>query len=172
RLAAQREAEQRAAADALGVEEVIFLRYPDGLLENTLDLRRRLAGILRSHRPHIVGAIDPWRHYQLHPDHRAAGYAALDAIYAAREWNIFPEQLANHADPWRVSEVYLFWTDHADHWEDITDTIDKRIAALACHVSQVGEDKTKLDERIRERSAKCGEAPGYGYAEEFKKIKF
>ena len=76
-LAAKRETEQRAAADALGVKEVIFLRHPDGLLENSLGLRREVAGYIRNLKPHIVAAIDPWRHYQLHPDHRAAGLAAF-----------------------------------------------------------------------------------------------
>ena len=75
RLAAVRESEQRAAAAELGVEQVIFLRHPDGILENTLELRRQLTASSAQHRPHIVLTIDPWRHYQLHPDHRAAGQA-------------------------------------------------------------------------------------------------
>lgn len=170
-LAALREREQRAAAAALGVKDVIYLRYADGILENTLALRGQLASLLRRHKPHIVFAIDPWRHYQLHPDHRAAGFAALDAIFAAREWNIFAEQLIEDEDPWRVKQVYLFWSDNADHWEDVSDTIGRRIEALACHVSQVGSDTAKLDERIRERAVKAGEKPGYAYAEEFKLIK-
>jgi LmbE family N-acetylglucosaminyl deacetylase len=116
RLATQRESEQRAAAADLGVEEVVFPRYPDGMLENTMELRRQLAALLRDRRPNIVIAIDPWRHYQLHPDHRAAGMGALDALYAAREWHIFPEQLVEGIDPWRVKEVYLFWTDAPDYW--------------------------------------------------------
>ncbi|MBI3958126.1 MAG: PIG-L family deacetylase [Chloroflexi bacterium] len=171
-LADKREAEQRAAAAELGVQEVIFLRHPDGLLENSPGLRRELAGYIRRLKPHIVAAIDPWRHYQLHPDHRAAGMGALDAIWSAREWNIFPEQITNGEDPWRVSEVYLFWTDNADHYEDVTDFVDARIAALACHVSQVGEDREKLAQRIRERTAKTGEEAGMAHAESFKLIKF
>ena len=171
-LANKREAEQRAAAAELGVQEVIFLHHPDGLLENSLGLRRELAGYIRRLKPHIVAAIDPWRHYQLHPDHRAAGIAAIDAVWSAREWNIFPEQITHGEDPWRVSEVYLFWTDNADHYEDVTDFVDARIAALACHVSQVGEDREKLAQRIRERTAKTGEEAGLPHAESFKLIKF
>ena len=72
-LATRREQEQRNAAAVLGVKEVIYLRYPDGILENTLALRARLAHLIRLHKPHILFAIDPWRHYQLAPDHRAAG---------------------------------------------------------------------------------------------------
>lgn len=171
-LAALREEEQQAAARDLGVEQVIFLRYPDGVLENTLELRRRLASLIRQHRPHIVITIDPWRRYQLHPDHRAAGQAALDAIYSAREWHIFPEQLVGEVEPWRVREVYLFWTDRADYWEDISESIERRISALARHASQVGVDMERLAERIREWTREMGEEPGYKHAEAFKRIQF
>lgn len=169
-LAALREAEQRAAAADLGVQQVIFLRYPDGILENTLELRRQLAGLIRQHQPHIVMTIDPWRHYQLHPDHRAAGQAALDAVYAAREWYIFPEQLVDGVDPWRVQEVYLFWTDSPDYWEDITCCIEARIAALARHASQVGANHSELAQRIRQRAEEAGRQPGFAFAEAFKRI--
>ena len=171
KLATLREQEQRAAAKELGVQEVVFLRYADGIVENTLALRAQLAGILRKYKPHVVLAIDPWKTYQLHPDHRAAGYAALDAIYAAREWNIFAEQLVGDEDPWRVRQTYLFWTDNPDHWEDVSGTIQKRVNALAHHESQVGTDREKLDKRIRERAQKAGDPVGYEYAEEFKLIK-
>lgn len=172
KLAARREEEQRAAAQELGVQKVIFLRHPDGLLENTLELRRELASLIRQARPNIVVTIDPWRHYQLHPDHRAAGLGALDAIYAAREWYVFPEQLVEGVDPWRVKEAYLFWTENPDYWEDISDCIETRITALARHASQVGVDTTQLDERIRERARESGEKPGYAYAEAFKRFQF
>jgi LmbE family N-acetylglucosaminyl deacetylase len=171
-LATNREEEQRAAARELGVEKVIFLRHPDGILDNTLELRRQLAHIIRMHKPHIVMAIDPWRHYQLHPDHRAAGYAALDGVWAAREWHIFAEQLIGDEEPWRVKEIYLFWTDSPDYHEDVTETVGKRITALTRHASQVGPDHAKLDERIRERARKVGEKYNVEYAEEFKRIQF
>ena len=172
RLAAQREEEQRAAAQDLGVEEVVFLRHPDGLLQNTLELRWQLSNMIRHHRPHIVMTIDPWRHYQLHPDHRAAGQAALDAIYAAREWCIFPEQLVGEVEPWRVREVYLFWTGEADYWEDITCCMDARISALTRHASQVGLRMENLAERVRDRSRETGEKAGYEFAEGFKRFEF
>lgn len=171
-LATLREQEQRNAADVLGVKHVVYLRYADGILENTLALRARLAHIIRQDKPHIIFAIDPWRHYQLAPDHRAAGYASLDALWAAREWHIFAEQLYGDEAPWRVSRAYLYWTDNADHFEDITDTIDKKIQALACHVSQVGTDIRQLDERMRERARLTGEPHNMPYAEGFKLINF
>jgi LmbE family N-acetylglucosaminyl deacetylase len=151
---------------------VIFLRHPDGLLVNNLELRRQVCNLLRHHRPHVVMTIDPWRRYQLHPDHRAAGQAALDAIYAAREWYVFPEQLVGEIEPWRVREVYLFWTDQPDHWEDVETCLDRRIAALARHASQVGLDLERLEERIWKRAREAGEAGGYTCAEAFKRFEF
>jgi LmbE family N-acetylglucosaminyl deacetylase len=172
RLAAMREDEQRAAAAELGVQEVVFLHRPDGLLENTLDLRRELCALIRYRRPRILLTIDPWRHYQLHPDHRAAGQAALDALYAAREWFVFPEQLLRDAVPWHVKEAYLFWTDNADYWEDVTDYLDARIAALALHASQVGLNFEKLAERARNQAREAGQRAGCTYAEAFKRFAF
>jgi LmbE family N-acetylglucosaminyl deacetylase len=171
-LATLRETEQRAAAKVAGVKEVLFLRYPDGILENTMMLRSRLTHIIRERKPEIVFAIDPWKHYQLAPDHRSAGMASLDAIWAAREWNIFPEQLNADEEPWRVREAYLYWTDNADHWEDVSDAMDTFIEALACHESQVGTDREKLASRMRERKEEVGKEKGLAYAESFKKLTF
>ncbi len=167
-LATMRESEQRAAAHELGIKEVIFLRHPDGVLEYNVELRRQVTHIIRKLKPHIVMAIDPWRHYQLHPDHRAAGFAALDAAWSAREWHIFGEQLVGDEEPWRIKEIYLFWTENADHFE----TVGKRVAALTHHASQVGTDHQRLDERMRERLRQVGEKYNCEYAEEFKLIKF
>lgn len=172
RLAGLREEEQLAAARELGVEQVIFLRHPDGLLENTLELRRQLSNLIRQHKPHILVTIDPWRRYQLHPDHRAAGQAALDAMYAAREWGIFPEQLVNDMEPWHVREAYLFWTDSADYWEDISESIETRISALARHSSQVGLKMEELAKRIRNWTHEMGEEAGHEHAEAFKRLQF
>ncbi|MCD6520406.1 MAG: PIG-L family deacetylase [Anaerolineae bacterium] len=168
-VAAQREEEQRAAAQELGVRSVLFLHYPDGLLENTIELRRRLCELIRTLRPDILITIDPWRPYQLHPDHRAAGQAALDAAWAAREWYIFPEQLIDR-DPWAVKEIYLFWTDNPDHWEDVSESMDRRIKALQRHSSQVGNRIEAVAKRIRQAAEETGRPLGYRYAEAFKRI--
>ncbi len=169
-VAAKREREQRAAAQELGVRSVQFLHYPDGMLENTMELRRQLCGIIRALKPDILLTIDPWRRYQLHPDHRAAGQAALDAVWAAREWYLFPEQLVD-GEPWRVKEIYLFWTDSPDYWEDVTDSIDRRIAALTQHNSQVIGRMENIAERIRKGAAETGKEHGCQYAEAFHRIK-
>ncbi len=173
RLAARREKEQAEAAAKLGVRDLIFLRHPDGMLENTMALRRELAGVIRRKRPHAVFTIDPWRHYQTHPDHRAAGLAALDAVYAAKEVNLFAEQLVHGVEPWRVKEVYLFWTDAPDYWEDISGSINRRIAALLRHSSQVGRDSKGHDAWTRNLSRETAQKAGlaYEYAEAFKLLK-
>ena len=146
-----------------------FLRYPDGMLQNSMELRRHLCGLIRQMKPDVLLTIDPWRRYQLHPDHRAAGQAALDAVYAAREWHLFPEQLGD-GEPWRVKEIYLFWSDQPDHWEDVADSIDLRIAALCKHSSQVGGRMEHIAERVREMASRAGEPHGLEYAEAFKRI--
>lgn len=172
-MATRREREQVEAARELGIKEVLFQRHPDGLLENTIALRREITSFIRKLRPHVVVTIDPWRPYQTHPDHRAVGYAALDAVYSAKQHDLFPEQLVAGVEPWRAKEVYLFWTDHADYWEDVTTSIERRITALARHSSQVGEDTTKLGEHIRKGAAEAAEKSGKGwtYAEAFKLLK-
>ena len=174
RLATRREKEQDEAARRLGVKEVVYLRHPDGLLENTMELRREVAGVIRRKRPHALLTIDPWRHYQTHPDHRAAGQAALDAVYAAKEVNLFPEQLVGDVEPWRVKEVYLFWTDAPDHWEDIGASIVRRIAALLRHSSQVGKDAAGHDKWIRDGARQAAAKAGlaFEFAEAFKKLTF
>src|SRR5262249_60480818 len=113
--------ERRAAAAALGVKDVIFLRHADGLVENNLALRRELMAVVREREPHVVVTIDPWRRYQLHPDHRACGWAALDAVWAAREWNIFAEQVRPGREPWRGKEGCLFLAPYPDSWGGVAE---------------------------------------------------
>lgn len=170
-VVATRESEQRAAAAALGVEKVIFLRHPDGVVENNLALRRELANLIRQHEPNLVLTIDPWRRYQLHPDHRAVGWAAVDAVWSAREWNIFPEQIRADRDPWRASEIYLFWTDQPDHWVDVGETIEARIESLRAHTSQTNGRMDRIRERIYEGCRESGARIGCAYAESFKLLR-
>ena len=171
-LIRQRVSEQQLAARHLGANEPIMLGHVDGELEYSMALRSELCLWIRRIRPDVVLTHDPWQRYQLHPDHRAAGQAALDAIYAAREWYIFPEQLVGDVEPWRVKEVYLFWTGEPDYWEDITCCMEARISALTRHASQVGLRMDNLAERVYERSREAGEKAGFEYAEGFKRVQF
>lgn len=136
-----RQAEQRAAAKCVGVEDVRFLDYPDGMVEATLGLRRDIARVIRQVRPDRVLLPSPERNYQRiyagHPDHRAVGSAALDAVYPdARNPFTFPELLSEEGlEAWTVREVWIPGAT-PNHWVDVTSTFDRKVAALRAHVSQ------------------------------------
>ncbi|MFJ8958944.1 PIG-L deacetylase family protein [Lentzea sp. NPDC102401] len=138
-----RQAEQRAAAAAVGVTDVRFLGYPDGRLEPSLDLRRDLARVIREVRPQRVVTSSPERNWQWidnsHPDHLATGEATLRAVYPdARNPFAFPELLDDEGlQAWAASEVWLYGTERADHTVDVTDVVKRKVAALSSHVSQV-----------------------------------
>jgi LmbE family N-acetylglucosaminyl deacetylase len=164
-LAETREAEQLAAAHVLGIEEVTFLRHPDGEVEVNLPFRRELALVIRQGRPDVVLTFDPWQRYQIHPDHRAVGQTALDAVAAARDHMYYPEQLSDELREHRVHNVYFFATDDPNYYVDITSTIDQKIEALRCHASQIRTEG--LEERIRTRARQAGLVAGVEYAEAF-----
>ena len=169
RLAGIRETEQEAAARVLGVSGVTFLRVPDGELEASQPLRKEVTGVIRQHQPTVVFAHDPWKPYQTHPDHRAAGFLAMDAVIAARDHLFYPDQLAQGLSLCRVKEVYLFGTGSPDFWVDISETIGIKLQAVRCHGSQ-GLAAPQVQERIKNRASEVGQAKGYPYGEVFKKI--
>lgn len=144
RLAGIREQEQRQAAETLGVQTVTFLDYLDGEVEVTLALRRALALVIRQWKPDVLFTFDPWRRYEMHPDHRAVGMCAFDAIAAARGRMNFPEQLRDEITAHRVGEIYLFSTDRPNHWVDISSVIDQKLEARHCHLSQNLNDEYVL----------------------------
>ena len=164
-LIATREAEQRAAADILGVEEVTFLRHHDGEVEVNIPFRRELAYVIRQGKPDVVISFDPWQQYQIHPDHRAVGQTALDAVAAARDHMYYPEQLTDGLTEHRVHNVYFFASDSPNYYVDITSTIEKKIAALLAHTSQIRAEG--IAERVRARAAAVGAEIGVQYAEAF-----
>ncbi|MGZ3639235.1 MAG: PIG-L deacetylase family protein [Ktedonobacterales bacterium] len=164
-LASTREAEQRAAARILGVEEVTFLRHPDGEVEVNIPFRRELSLVIRRGKPDVVITFDPWQRYQIHPDHRAVGQTALDAVAAARDHMYYPEQLIDGLTEHRVHNVYFFATDDPNYYVDITSTIDTKIAALLAHSSQIRTEG--LEERVRQRARLLGQQIGVEYAEAF-----
>ena len=138
RLMPIREREQQEAAQVLGVQKITFLNgYYDGALEPSLALRQELALVIRQWRPDVVFTFDPWKHYEIHPDHRAIGTCAFDAIAAARGRLSYPEHLTDGITAHKVKQIYFFSTDHPDHWVDISETIEQKIAARCKHVSQI-----------------------------------
>jgi LmbE family N-acetylglucosaminyl deacetylase len=182
-LMATREEEQRKAADILGVQEVIFLRYKDAELVADLELRRAITRVIRQHKPDAVICQDPVSRYQSgyinHPDHIAMGEAVLAAIYpSARDRLTFPELLAEGLEPHKVTEVYLSADDErCDFFVDIGEYLDKKFASLKAHDSQLGSwEFEELMRRWSRDSAALARAKNYPgswemeYAEAFKRI--
>jgi LmbE family N-acetylglucosaminyl deacetylase len=174
-MAAIRQAEQTAAAKQVGVHDLHFLGYPDGRVEASLALRRDIARVIRLLRPDRVVCPSPERNYARvgvsHPDHRAVGSAALDAVYPdARNPFAFPELLADEKlEPWTVREVWISGSPTPTRYVDITDTFAGKIAALRCHVSQIS-DPDRLERFLREaltRTATQGGLPEGRLAEAF-----
>ena len=170
-----RQAEQTAAAKQVGVHDLHFLGYPDGRVEPSLALRRDLARVIRLLRPERVVCQSPERNYvrmgASHPDHRAAGSAALDAVYPdSRNQFAFPELLtAEKLEPWTVREVWISGSPAPSTFVDITDTFARKVAALRCHVSQIS-DPDALEALLREwltRTAAQGGLPEGRLAEAF-----
>jgi LmbE family N-acetylglucosaminyl deacetylase len=139
-----RRAEQRAAAAELGVTDVRFLGYPDGRLEMSIDLRRDISRVIRQVRPQRVVTQSPVRNWQRvyasHPDHLLAGEATLCAVYPdSRNPFAHPELLRDEGlEEWTVAEVWMMAApgDQLNHYVDVTEQIDRKIAALGAHVSQ------------------------------------
>ncbi len=164
-LITTREAEQHAAAKVLGVEEVTFLRHKDGEVEVSIPFRKELALVIRRGRPDVVLTFDPWQRYQIHPDHRAVGMTALDAVAAARDHMYYPEQLVEGLQEHRVHNVYFFASDQPNYYVDITAFMEKKIEALRAHTSQIRT--SGLEERMRSRARIVGQEIGVEYAEAF-----
>jgi LmbE family N-acetylglucosaminyl deacetylase len=169
RLAVIRAEEQRNAARTLGVETVAFLGYPDGEVEDTRALRRDVAREIRRHRPDLVICQNPQRTYNLgasHRDHRTVGGVAIDCVYPlARDFLAFPELLPEF-EPHHVRELYVMQWQSPQLAVDITDVMDLKIKALACHASQF-RDFAAVEARVRARNAELGQPHGYAYAETF-----
>ena len=169
-LAATREREQRAAADIIGYAGITFLHMPDGALVNDLVLREHLVREIRTFRPDAVLATDPTVIFYRdggvnHTDHREAGIAAVDAVYpASRNPMAFPALARSGLELQRVRRLYLFWPNEPNVRVDISATLDRKIAALAAHASQIKEPD-KLAERIRDWAKEEGEPIGIPAAE-------
>jgi len=164
-----RKEEQRKAAQELGVERVIFLGTEDGELEVTLERRKAITHIIREYQPEVLVTHDPWMRYQLHPDHRASGTLALDAMISARDRLYFQEQVQESLNPWRVRRVLLFASDQADVFIDISSTLEKKIKALGHHRSQVSQ-WPRWEEWMRKRAETAAPSQGLKFVEPFKKL--
>ena len=174
-LAATREEEQRVAAAIVGYAGISFLHQPDGALANDLALREQLVREIRIFCPDAVLATDPETLFYRdggvnHTDHRAAGFAAVDAVYpAARNPMAFPSLARSGLAAHRVRRLYLFWSERADTWVDVSATLERRIDALRAHASQI-HDLDGLAGRIRKWAAEEGATIGSTAAETFRLV--
>ena len=177
-LVAQRRREQMSAAEVLGATSVAWLGQPDGELRHTQPLRKALVALIRKHRPDVVLTHDPWQRYQLHPDHRAAGLLAVDAVVAAREPRFYTEM---RYEAHRPNAVLLWSADGPDHAEPVDDrSFDAKVEALLCHTSQSettmgnaaasGTERERFARQIDEHLRHGGEAFGFDRAETFKRL--
>lgn len=182
-LVVARQAEQRAAARALGATgQCVFLGWPDGELESGLRQRWEVAFWIRRLTPTVVLGHDPWKRYRLHPDHRHAGLLTVEGVVAARDPHFFPEQALTHHRP---EALLLFEADEPDHVESVTDEAEAKLAALHSHTSQllstmhidphasiseVERQRGAFDDRIRQVLADHGALAGLPAGEAFKLI--
>ena len=170
-----REAEERAAAEILGATEVIFLREPDGLLQPTLELRKKLVREIRRFRPEVVIAGDPtivWAgsDYINHPDHRAAATAALDATFpAAGQPHLFEELQQEGLTAHKPRKVYVnIWDNNADVFVNIEETIELKIESLRAHKSQMRDwDPAPM---VKEWAGNSAKGKEMAYAEAFRVV--
>jgi LmbE family N-acetylglucosaminyl deacetylase len=176
RLTKIREEEQNAAVKEIGGKSVTFLGYPDGQLEITMALKREVVKVIRTIRPDVVVTMDPSVLYSAergfinHPDHRAAGQTALDAVFPlARDHMSFPELYAQGFEPHKTRTILLTNFNDANYYVDITKSFPKKIAALKAHASQIGDLDT-IRERMKQWAGMTGQKAGYELAEGFIRI--
>ena len=172
RLAAIRQKEQLAAAKVLGIKEVVFLRHPDGELEDTREFRGDLVREIRRHKPDVVLTVDPYRRsFYQHRDHRMTGLVTLDAIFPyARDHLSFPEHKELGLEPHKVGSFYLWASEEPDTRIDISDTVELKIEALARHVSQVGGERGRdIQTFLRDNAKRAADGHGMEFAEAFKR---
>lgn len=174
-----RQREQRAAAAALGASgECVFLGWTDGELESGLEQRGQVAYWIRRLRPAVVLGHDPWKRWRLHPDHRHAGFLAVEGVVAARDPHFFRDHdLASH----RPDTILLWEADEADHAEDVAGYLPAKVNALLAHASQFVsthgiDDPNASDQvegfraKVESRANEDGISAGLGAAEVFKRI--
>jgi LmbE family N-acetylglucosaminyl deacetylase len=170
-LAAIREEEQRAAARVLGVKECIFLGYPDGFVQPTMELRGQIVRLFRKYKPDIVLTWDGFRGSFNHIDHRNIGIAVRDAVFpAVRDHLYYPEHAAEGLEPaFRVNEMLLSGSEEPNYFVDISAFIEKKADAMLCHASQVQtHDREEMLKNLRQRGRRRG---GRGLVESFKRVR-
>lgn len=176
KLVALRQEEQRNAAGALGVSQVVFLGLTDGEVQNNYETREMIVRQIRLHKPDVLITHDPTSRiiantYLNHTDHRVVGDTVLDAVFPlARDRLNYMEHEQEGLQPHKVLDVFLLFTDQPNYWVDITATMDQKVAALEAHKSQIG-DPAAMEERIRQRASEAAEHVSFMYAETFRRVR-
>ena len=172
RLITIREKEQRDAAASLGVDQVVFLGYGDQTIEDTPAFRKHLVQMIRTFKPNTVVTSDPYRKYIWHRDHRVLGQVVLDALFPfARDHMAYPDLLARGFEPHKVKELLLFGSEDINYHIDISATIERKIEALKCHVSQMeGMGVARMETWVRQRAKDSAEGSEYALAEGFHQV--
>jgi len=172
-LVSERRREVEASGRLLGVTEHHWLGYPDGEVEDDARLREQLVALVRRVRPDAVVAPDPTAvffgsGYVNHRDHRNVGWASLDVVSpAAANPNYFPGAGPAH----QVELLYLSGTLEPDAWVDVTETLDVKAAALACHRTQLGPGGEWLRTVVRQQAEEAGRSAGVAFAEAFRRVR-
>jgi LmbE family N-acetylglucosaminyl deacetylase len=170
-----REKEQKAAAESLGVESVLFMDNPDGYLTAGIELRKEIVKIIRKVKPDVVVTGDPTNYFPRrgminHPDHRAAGQVVIDAVFpAAGNYLFFPELLNEGLEPVNIKEVWLTMPSTPNLTLDVTPYWEDKLNALHHHASQIGEVEA-FDKRIRGRHTSDSTDENPKYEEYFNRI--
>ena len=163
-MAALRRTEQTAAAAKVGVQHLVFLGYPDGRVEPTLELRRDISRVIREVRPQVVVSQSPERNldriFASHPDHLATGEAAMSAVYPdSRNPFAYPELLDGGLEPWTVEELWLSGHPQPTDFFDVTEFVERKFEALLCHQSQ-HPDPVGMEGRVRQWMAATASGAG------------
>lgn len=173
-LAAIREKEQLEAAQVLRVKQVVFLRHPDGMLEDSQQFRGEVVREIRRHRPDVVMYIDPSGHRgHTHRDHRVSARVTLDAVFTyAWRHLYFPDHSTGQGlRPHVVKEIYLWGSEEPNTYIGIGDTLELKVSALIKHASQF-PDIERPRQNVLRRAASTGEQAGLSYAESFRVVRF
>jgi LmbE family N-acetylglucosaminyl deacetylase len=171
-LAAVRHQETVAAARLLGLRDVIFLGHHDGELVADLTLRAEVAGAYRRLQPDTVFTFDPYWSGQAHPDHTAAGRAAVDAYMPSKMELYHPEQLVDGVQAANVKRFFFFGGSNREGEIviDISRVWEVKVAATRCHVSQFGQREEAL-EWLAGWNHEIGKCCGLEYAESFHQMR-
>ena len=175
-LAATREVEQRAASDIVGATDIVFLRHPDGGLEDTMLFRSQVTRAIRKYKPDMIMCIDPYRSTShTHRDHRMSGQVALDAAFTyAWSYQHFPEQITEEGlEPHMVEQAYMWGSESPDVFIEIGDYLEAKTLSLEAHASQMSPATTEERlSRISNNATRYKDLTGIEYTEGFRRIRF